>query len=392
MDRDLKEIRSLNEDFRTLTDQTCSRAAKRVDSASPPPPDTEEKIQEFAKIRKAVDHFCQALGNSCKLYDHEGHSIHFRLGPQHKIVGPEPPHLLFNVAFTHTTSRPPACADPIRIAIKSTETHASVPSPGFRVRHDFCIRIQRCLQENPVNKYVGYFQRAGDYTQFVYLSDPDDPGDEAEAFSLNLPPPPPNSQAEAVSLAQVRDMKLPLDKRIRLAKQLASAVLQFHETPLMKRSWRSEDVMFFGNRRKTLGFPYLNVQIRRSQQNDPPPNTAGNSFIRNPYLFSLGVVLIELAFQKPFQSLREDQDHHLESNSTVVDWVAANRLAENTESFLGPSYAHIVDKCLRCAFRTTTSRNLRHVSLQEAFYGEVVRELDRLEGVARELDLTYRSD
>ena len=33
---------------------------------------------------------------------------------------------------------------------------------------------------------------------------------------------------------------------LRLARQLASAVLQFHETPILKESWRSEDVVFFG--------------------------------------------------------------------------------------------------------------------------------------------------
>lgn len=134
--------------------------------------------------------------------------------------------------------------------------------PDFCIQHDFCIRIQKCSKQSQANNYIGYFEKAGPCKHLVYFS-----------------PPVLACQTEPVSLAQVISSiskqseinKLLQYERLRLAKQLAAAVLQFYATPLMKGSWWSEDVVFFDakgeikQQSKALDFPHLNVQVQQSQ-------------------------------------------------------------------------------------------------------------------------------
>lgn len=99
---------------------------------------------------------------------------------------------------------------------------------------------------------------------------------------------------------------------LRLARHLASAVLQFHETPILKESWRSEDVVFFGENtisilkpeHPDMKTPHLNVRVRTmpGRSNSTATN---NSFLNTiPYTFGLGILLLELAYQTPFNDLR----------------------------------------------------------------------------------------
>ncbi|KAH7351164.1 hypothetical protein BKA65DRAFT_499904 [Rhexocercosporidium sp. MPI-PUGE-AT-0058] len=100
--------------------------------------------------------------------------------------------------------------------------------------------------------------------------------------------------------------------------------------------------------------------------------------IRNPYLFSLGVVLIELAFQAPLRSLYKTQDLINGQANELSDYFVASRLSKTISSSLGPMYGKVVRKCLGCDFGQGTS-DLCDEKLQAAVCQDVVCELERLE-------------
>jgi hypothetical protein len=177
-------------------------------------------------------------------------------------------------------------------------------------------------------------------------------------------------------------------ERLRLAARLASAVLQFHATPLLRGFWCSEDVIFFGQGRDddmaSITSPHLNVQVGSTKQHKlitdqghGTDNLTGH-LIRNPYLFSLGVTLIELAFQAPLRSLYNSKDLINEQPSMLSDYFVASRLSKTIGSSLGLAYGKMVRKCLGCDFGQGTN-DLNDVKLQAIFYQDVVCELERLE-------------
>ena len=171
-------------------------------------------------------------------------------------------------------------------------------------------------------------------------------------------------------------------KRLRLARQLASAVLQFHTTPFLEESWRSEDVIFFeiGNgsqKPSELREPHLNVNVR-AQKGKKSITPSTDLINTNPYTFGLGVVLLELAYQAPLRSFQESVDLTDDQETQYTNFFIADRLSKTLSSELGVPYAKMVRKCLSCDFGQGT-RDLNEDCLQEAFYRDVVSELDRLE-------------
>lgn len=177
-------------------------------------------------------------------------------------------------------------------------------------------------------------------------------------------------------------------ERLKLATQLAEAVLQFHATPLLQGLWRSEDVIFFQDNKSdnttSISSPHLNVQVSSTKSSkaivldtNSLDNVTGH-MIRNPYLFSLGVILIELAFQAPLRTLYKSGDLINGQSNTLSDFFVATRLSKTISSSLGPTYGMVVRKCLGCDFGQGTS-DLNDEKLQTAFYQDVVCELERLE-------------
>ncbi|PVH67685.1 hypothetical protein DL98DRAFT_475429 [Cadophora sp. DSE1049] len=176
--------------------------------------------------------------------------------------------------------------------------------------------------------------------------------------------------------------------RLRLARQLSSAVLQFHATPMLKPSWCSNDVVFFGTDAlsTTLASPHLNVQVGKSHkhalQSEAEISTTSKHntlpFVRNPYLFGLGVILIELARQAPLSTFREKCELSDSYENKFSDYIIADRVSKLLAPSLGPNYAKVVRKCLGCDFGEGTT-DLNDSALQGAFYRDVVYELERLE-------------
>ncbi len=110
--------------------------------------------------------------------------------------------------------------------------------------------------------------------------------------------------------------RIPQYQRLGLAERLAVAVLQYHTSPWLKRSWRSEDVHFFcidenGPMQEPRSFESSHLNVRGSRPNGPvsrastfPPYTLS----RNSVFFSLGVVLLEIAYCANLETLQRSTD------------------------------------------------------------------------------------
>ena len=191
--------------------------------------------------------------------------------------------------------------------------------------------------------------------------------------------------------------EMPQYQRLSHAKALALAVLQFHTTPWLSGSWKSDNVFFCGSSEggsqqpQGDAVPHLNATVApakslaRPRSSITTPSTLPASVVPNLLLFDLGVMLLELAYNAPFQALRQQHASLNSANTTVADFTAALSLADQVGVFLGAGFAAIVKKCLRCDFGCGNS--LDHPGLQARLYKDVVCKLERLEEGFRKLQL-----
>ena len=176
-------------------------------------------------------------------------------------------------------------------------------------------------------------------------------------------------------------------ERLRLARTLATAVLQYHSTPWLQGQWRSEDVYFFGldeegDHSKELTFPHVYARINRSSDQVTQvssfrqPQTAA----RNPLLFSLGVVLLEITHTLPIQNLRRTME--FEHRDRLTDFLFVRNLAKSGCTGMGIRYDKIVQRLVECDFGC--GDDLHSPELQSAFHDTIISPLDRLEQKLRE--------
>jgi hypothetical protein len=167
--------------------------------------------------------------------------------------------------------------------------------------------------------------------------------------------------------------------------------------PWLNESWRSDDVYFFGDNNYLLKqsqhpLPYMSASVRAPDPSSPTtskvPSADYGQIIRNPVLFGLGVMFLELAFQAPLRSLQHPIDLKRGETQGFAEYCTARRLAEHSSAMISQSYQSIVKKCLYCDFGHDS--DFKSPALQEAFYHEVIGGLGRLEEVFRDLQLDDR--
>jgi hypothetical protein len=290
--------------------------------------------------------------------------------------------------------------------------------PNFCIGRDFCNYVRRCSKQalSSSDICIGYLQRSGTCSHLVYYKHPKSHTETNAVVTLAQI----FSSISAVEPGRKQSKRMLQCESLRLARQLASAVLQFHETPILKESWRSEDVVFFGENtisilkpeHPDMKTPHLNVRVR-TMPGKSNSTATNNSFLNtNPYTFGLGILLLELAYQTPFNDLRLlDSSDSLSLSSSpppslppsrtssftlssatyactnpIDDFSLADRLSRSLSSEMGVPYARMVRKCLACDFGQGT-RDLADEGLREAFYRDVVCELERLEDAFGRLQL-----
>lgn len=119
---------------------------------------------------------------------------------------------------------------------------ASLPDPAlpnFGIRRDFCKQLQRCCHKIPEDRYIGYLEKSASCKHLVYFPLPTSTVTNTQNVSL--------AQIMSALSAKSREGQFLQYERLGLAKTLASAVLQFHATPLLRNTWSGDDVVFFWN-------------------------------------------------------------------------------------------------------------------------------------------------
>ena len=258
----------------------------------------------------------------------------------------------------------------------------AVPS----IRRDFCDYLRRCMNQTPYkpDDLKALLETTDGCKHIVCLSPATVARTNTKAVSLQ--------QYISSMSGRKESYAFPHYEKLRLAKALATAVLQYHGTPWLQGSWRSPDVMFFDQpgdvkdvQSPNFSTPHLNVKVRGPDGQNPQATCNPPSLAPNPLLFGLGVMLLEIAHSATLKSLQESSDLVNGIENGFHEFFTAKRLSNSVGRELGTPYGKIVKKLLHCDFGC--GDDLNEPDLQASYYRDVVCELDRLEKGFRSLQL-----
>lgn len=252
--------------------------------------------------------------------------------------------------------------------------------PDLCKHNNFCNNIQNLICGASSNENcVGFLETDPGIKHLLYLDDASQstPGHPIRSEPMSL-----ITLLSRRSESTGRGGKFPEYQRCKAARILATAVLQLHSTSWLSNSWNSRDIFFHdtNNLEPTQILekkqPFVDVSLKNPSS--PPSDGATLTTVQlaqNPLLFRLGVLLLELAFEAPFSSMRQSFDRERPEDCNA-EFITARRVS-HTASSMGSQYSKIIRKCLNCHF--ANGDDLTSPALQEEFYRDVVCELSRLE-------------
>lgn len=401
---------------------------------------TKKQLSRFSKVKETAQDLYEALGHACT--KHTGHQAHLSLEPAYC----DPSQIRFTIAFSQLTLDPgskeqatwltvessisgrllpKADSEPLNKMqsslkrafadsdIKSTAIPGSAksakkclrfqdtvsvapevsPSTGLTdplanlcKNSNFCTHLQKFIsQSQPSRTAIGYLELSGPSKHLVYI---DAKWQTVRQTSASAHLRSLHDTLVETSAVQVSSPVLSLDLRLRLAKQLATAVLHFHATSWLRNSWTSREVLMsagdlHAEDNGSTPETFVTTQIRGPHGPLARAQTLPSPIVvRNRLLFSLGVMLLELAYQHPLSALTIERDKDV-SNPGNTEYFTADRLSRQVSAHMGARYAEITRKCVHCDFGCDF--DLSQAKLQEGFYQDVVCELDKLEKRMRDL-------
>jgi hypothetical protein len=173
-------------------------------------------------------------------------------------------------------------------------------------------------------------------------------------------------------------------ERLQLALILASTMLQLHTTPWLSERWGKSDILFLrqlgGSCAPLIEQPYISKPFR-SRKTLPPTSLTTKkspfrSIIRNKSVFDLGVLLIELCFNKSLEQMQtpDDLDDDGKVNS-YTNLATANRLIPEVYAEAGVKYGDAVRRCVHCDF-DQREETFESDEFRQAVYQRVVAPLE----------------
>ena len=180
--------------------------------------------------------------------------------------------------------------------------------------------------------------------------------------------PTPNFSRPAQAL---RHRKLSLAARVRLALTLGSTILQLHSTPWLDQTWDKHNIQCVPNPEETQSDTTVQSYITRefrsrkssiSSSISPVVSSparqytkkAWSQWVRNETLFTLGIMLIELALNRSIEQLAEPEDYGPSGEhacpGSMAEYFTAFRLQKVIREEVGSKYERAVAGCLHCDF------------------------------------------
>ena len=431
----LKELQTLNTAFTTCSDQCIKLCPTRMNVTKAQDSGAVQKIDSYKTIGRAACQAYEALSKSCTR--HPEHQAHFCVESVQATVGSDKnSQISFNLAFGDLNVA--SCADTgdlvwfavstlIGEGTNKSGSHLvlklkSGPSPDpdervntvsltqrnnkrkrvtFQLTHpgsppqleplsivdsvtsntrkieDLCEYLGRfSFQPDLQNACVDLVDKTGSCKTFVCPSSSASSSQHCRSTTLR-------QLVSSMSKQGVNGQTF-LYERIRLAKTLAIAVLQYHATPWLSMSWTKDDLYFFGPENvsplqawQLTSSPHLSVRVRgQSGQHvhnstDPLPKLA-----RNSLLFNLAVILLEIAHLSTLESLQQPIDL-VPDQESYTEFFLARRLSRSNYTDLGPRYHSIIERLVECDFGC--GHDLEKLQLQAAFHKEVICPLESLE-------------
>ncbi len=275
-------------------------------------------------------------------------------------VGPENVDMVSNVT-----------SQPLRTLASSPEAIQEIPD--LSGVPNLCRFLGRKSVDRASVHGIGYLQKTKTFKHIIYAPQ----GHAAHANGVS-------SLEDALIAARKDSDGIPLLEKLNIAKNLSQAVLRYHSPPWFHRNWRSQLVVFFSvqdSSRDPLRVPFLRAHVQiytKKGSGKAVDQDFGNvpnlrSPIRNQTLFSLAVMLIELAFSSPLSELQVPDDDQGDPHSLY--WTAV-RLGDRLWRILGPVYGDAVKLCLNGVHRA--SSDLDDPRVQGLRFQEVLQKLIKM--------------
>ncbi|MCJ1436199.1 hypothetical protein MMC27_005577 [Xylographa pallens] len=426
LDKDLDELKELNEDLRDLSrqirDLKKGHKNRLQASADHQAMTRTSHLSSFHAIRKTSENLYQALArvSSCMVHKEHSATLCIVARPLGKI---HDPRIRFNVAFRASMD------GPVWINIESTITDASARGTIQVIqRESEALPLVTCPKRgaDPLDTQLavtaGVFKVAklehrcsSNASPLLRKQVTDTIGNESlSSGSIGIPnlstqnfcfhiqqnahnstrsteccagflregacdhllyllPNPLKSKSK--SLAQIMSspsqdlpqIRYSRAERVRLAKLLAKAFFTESSQPL----W-------------ALDAPHLSVRFPNESKTFEPAHT--QSLAQNRTLFGLATILLELDFEKPLSHMRLPADV-VENSPQDTEFKTAKRLARSTFPGLGPDFRKIIRKCLHCNFGIDETDLTKSEELKSKIHEEIICGLEDLEQALRNCTL-----
>lgn len=253
--------------------------------------------------------------------------------------------------------------------------------PNIYLQRNFCTMVMRSLDQFKDSGCIGLLADNDTCSHLAYINS----HTSSTKTSASL--------SELIRLSGSNTTtEMGLYERVRLAKHLAIAVLYYYATPWLKETLRSDKIYSFESQESLLLRPqqvmlYMTTTIQASTSAQSSPRSSDHQFfIRNPVLFGLGIMLLELAYQAPLETLQQPEDLQKGETPGFVEYFTAHRLAKDSDRKMSSRrFKDIVNQCLHCDF--AHGSDFGSLALQEAFYHDVIIGLEKLETTLKSLQL-----
>lgn len=202
--------------------------------------------------------------------------------------------------------------------------------------------------QQPSHPYLGFYLDSNGHLRRAYPAQP-----QALDYLEN-----------AVSLGEIlakRQASLSITEVYSLSITLCSSLLQLSNTPWLGPSWDTADIIFLRANDKSgvsvdVRHPYLTREYKSDNARPSPHNTYPNNDC--PKLVALGVLLIEINANQPFESLRIPEDHDANSERIGLDnlltcktWVEEQK----NKGKLSNAFLSAILYCFKCFLNPSTS-------------------------------------